>query len=92
VKLPRDVSGPEAAQTFTGTAAELVPKLCAVDGELTDRLSPKRLAKRLGALWPHLQSTLATARRETDRKNFTVFTFKAAEFAEFEMPFPEKSH
>ena len=31
------------------------------------------------------------ARRETDRKNFTVFTFKpsaSAEYAEFETPFP----
>jgi hypothetical protein len=65
------------ARTFTGTAAELVPKLCAVDGELTDRLSAKRLAKRLGALWPHLQSTLATARKEPDRRDVQVFTFKA---------------
>ena len=80
------------ARTFTGTAAELLPLLCETDGDLKDRLSAKRLGKRLVALWPHLQSTLATAQRELDRKEITVFTFKAAGFAGFEMPFPLKSY
>jgi hypothetical protein len=75
------------AQTFTGTAAELVPKLVEMDGELAERLSAKRLAKRLSAIWPHLQSTLATASKETDRKGFLVFRFKSVEIADFEMPF-----
>jgi hypothetical protein len=75
------------AQTFTGTAAELVPKLIEMDGELAERLSAKRLAKRLAAIWPHLQSTLAIASKETDRKGFLVFRFKSAEIADFEMPF-----
>ena len=81
------------AGTFTGTAAELVPHLIEMDGELRDRLSAKRLSKRLAALWPHLSKALATARRETDRKGFAVFTLKAksADFADFQMPFSQKS-
>ena len=47
------------ARTFTGTAADLVPKLCEVDAELKERLSPKRLSRRLSTLWPHLQKSLA---------------------------------
>lgn len=76
-------------RTFTGTAAELVPKLIAVDGELTDRLSARRLTRRLSALWPHLQGVLKTAKREEDRKGFSVFTLKtadSADFADFELP------
>jgi hypothetical protein len=76
------------ARTFTGTAAELAPKLCEVDAELKDKLSAKRLGKRLSALWPHLQKALGVAKKETDRKNFTVFNFKAAEFAEFKTAIP----
>lgn len=75
------------AQTFNGTASELVPHLVEMDGELAERLSSKRLAKRLGAIWPHLQSTLATAKRETDRKGFLVFRFKSADIADIETPF-----
>lgn len=76
-------------RTFTGTAADLAPKLIAVDGDLADRLSARRLGKRLIALWPHLKATLATAKCEKDRKGFSVFTLKTgdvAEFAEFDLP------
>jgi len=76
-------------QTFTGTAAELVPHLVKVDSDLAERLSAKRLGKRLAAIWPHLQSTLATAKREPDRFSVNVFTFKmgaAAGFAGFQTP------
>ncbi len=72
------------AHYFSGTAAELLPHLVEVDGELKDRLSAKRLGKRLSALWPHLHSTLATARRELNRKEITIFTFKSAGFAGFQ--------
>lgn len=77
-----------ASGAFTGTAAELVPKLCEIDASLNDPrpLSPRRLGKRLSALWPHLEKALATATKQADRKGFTVFTFKSAEFAEFERP------
>ena len=81
------------ATTFRGTAAELVPKLCDVDPDLKERLSTKRLSKRLSALWPHLEKSLATARKESDRNHFTIYVFKsAAEFAEFEMPFSQNPH
>jgi hypothetical protein len=82
------------AGQFTGTAAELVPKLQEIDGDLVDKLSAKRLGKRLVALWPHLKKQLATAKQEKDRKNFTVFTFKisgkadSAECAECQTHFP----
>lgn len=73
---------------FTGTAAELVPLLSEVDPTLNEArpLSSRRLGKRLVALWPHLNRALATATKQTDRKGFTVFAFKSAEFAEFERP------
>jgi 5S rRNA maturation endonuclease (ribonuclease M5) len=67
--------------SFTGTASELAPKLEEIDAELKDRLSghlsPKRLGKRLSALWPHLQKTLALARKDKNRNGVMVFTFKA---------------
>jgi len=79
---------------FTGTAAELSPKLIEVDADLSGHLSPKKLSKRLIALWPHLQTALGIAKRDPDRKGFMVFNFKKAtpaEFADFETPFPIKS-
>jgi len=77
------------AGSFTGTAAELVPRLVEIDGDLKDKLSAKRLSKRLAALWPHLAKALATAKRETDRKGFIVLTLKAlpAEIADFQTAF-----
>ena len=82
-----------AAGAFTGTAAALVPHLIATDSDLAERLSAKRLSKRLAALWPHLAKVLAAARRETDRKGFVVFTLKAkvADFADFQTAFSQKS-
>ena len=80
------------ARTFTGTAAELVPKLVETDGDLADKLSARRLSKRLTALWPHLQTALATAKRTENRKGFIEFDFKSADFADFEMANPVKSH
>jgi hypothetical protein len=63
------------AGTFTGTAAELRQHLIATDSELTDRLSAKRLSKRICALWPHLEK-VTDARKETDRRSVTHFSFK----------------
>ncbi len=77
------------AESFTGTAAELAPKLCEADPDLKERLSAKRLGKRLVALWPHLQKALKKASKEADRKGFTVFRFQSAEFAEFQMAFSQ---
>jgi hypothetical protein len=79
-----------AVETFTGTANELAPHLVEIDPELSaiKPLSPRKIGKRLSAIWPHLQSTLATASKETDRKGFTVFRFKSAEYAEFQKLIP----
>ncbi|MDE2103526.1 MAG: hypothetical protein KGL39_40170 [Patescibacteria group bacterium] len=76
-------------ETFTGTAGELRDKIIATDADLADKLSAKRLGKRLSALWPHLKKQLATAKHEKDRKGYIVYTLKcnSAEFAEFQMPF-----
>jgi hypothetical protein len=72
---------------FTGTAKDLAPKLQEIDAELIDHLSPKRLGRRLVALWPHLQKTLATARKDENRNKVAVFTFKSAGFAGFKTDF-----
>ncbi len=64
------------AGNFSGTAAELVPKIIEMDIELQGRLSPKRLGKRLAALWPHLEKRLGMARKGTTRLNTTAFIFK----------------
>ena len=74
-----------SAGSFSGTAKELAPHLIATDSDLADRLSSKRLGKRLAALWPHLVKTLAVARRETDRTDILHFTFRPrAGFAGFQ--------
>jgi hypothetical protein len=79
----------QKAREFTGTAADLAPKLIATDKDLDGQLSAKRLGKRLSALWPHLQKALAVCRKETNRNGVTVFTFKAggAGFAGFQSDF-----
>lgn len=63
------------AGTFTGTAKDLVPHLVATDSDLAERLSAKRLGKRLAALWPHLQVASPGATKAKDRHGFTVFKF-----------------
>lgn len=62
---------------FEGTAADLLPHLQAIDPELHDRFSPKRLGKRLSALWPHLAQQLAEARKERTRTGVQTFVFKS---------------
>lgn len=75
------------AQTFTGTSAELRGKLIEADAELAEKLSVKRLGKRLSALWPHLEKVLH-AKQEKDRNHFTIYTLKtkSADYAEFQTP------
>jgi hypothetical protein len=77
-------------ETFTGKAGELVPKLQEIDADLVDKLSAKRLGRRLTALWPHLKKQLATAKQEKDRNHFTIYTLKtrSADCAEFQTHFP----
>ena len=51
-------------------------KLIEADSDLAEKLSVKRLSKRLAALWPHLEKVLATAKQEKDRKGFTIYSLK----------------
>lgn len=84
----------EQVESFTGTAAELLPKLIEVDADLSGRVSVKKLSKRISTLWPHLQSALKKAIREQDRKRFVKFTLEktvSADNADIETPFPIKS-
>jgi hypothetical protein len=73
-----------SGETFTGTAGELRERIIAADGDLAEKLSVKRLGKRISMLWPHLEKVLATAKTEKDRKGFTFYTLKtkSAECAE----------
>lgn len=80
------------AGEWTGTAAELLPKLAEVDAELGERLTPKRLGKRLAALWPHLEAQL-DAHKEMTRGGVNCFRFScpSAGFAGFGEAISEKS-
>jgi hypothetical protein len=73
-------------ETFNGTSAELRDKLIEQDTDLADKLSVKRLGKRLSALWPHFQKILSTCKQEKDRKGFSIYSLKAksADYAEFQ--------
>ncbi len=76
---------------FHGTAAELRDRLVAADQELEDRLSVKRLGKRLAALWPHIEAAFGAASREVNRKGITVFAIgepASAGFAGFQTVIP----
>jgi hypothetical protein len=77
------------AESFTGTSAELRGKLIETDAELAEKLSVKRLGKRLSALWPHLEKVLATAKQETGRGRIITYTLKSrpcGECGEFQTP------
>jgi hypothetical protein len=79
--------------TFFGTAADLQPKLIAIDADLDGRLSVKRLGKRLAALWPHIECVMPGSKREHNRTDTWVFTLKApptAGFAGFQTTFSHK--
>ena len=75
------------SREFSGTAAELLPRLQAIDPELSlsaKPLSAKRLGKRISMLWPHLTKSLGFARRDKDRNGIAIFTLRHAGFAGFE--------
>jgi hypothetical protein len=61
------------AQTFTGTSAELRQKLIETDPDLAEKVSVKRLGKRLSALWPHLEKVLH-AKQETGRGRIITYS------------------
>ncbi len=64
-------------ETFTGTAGELRERIIIADGDLDDKLSVRRLGKRLSMLWPHLEKVLATAKQETGRGRIITYTLKS---------------
>jgi len=64
------------AQEFHGSTEELREKLAEMDSDLAASLSAKKLGKKLSSLWPHLEKALAWAKREKDRKGFSIFTLK----------------
>ena len=85
-------------ETFTGTASELREKIIATDTDLADKLSTKRLGKRLSMLWPHLEKVLATTKQETGRGRIITYTLKirpSGEFGECQSAFltkPPRAH
>ena len=66
-----------SGETFTGTAGELRERIITTDTDLADKLSVKRLGKRLSMLWPHLEKVLATAKQETGRGRIITYTLKS---------------
>jgi hypothetical protein len=84
------------AGPFNGTAADLSEAVQRVDPAFAGKLSAQRLAKRLGKLWPHLESVCqATAERDAHTKAMTyrmALPTGFAGFAVFETAFSEKSY
>ena len=80
------------AGPFNGTSAELLRALVEVDPSFEGKLSAKRLAKRLGRLWPHLVS-VCKAESEKAHGGFTRFAFQkpVGDFGEFETAISVKS-
>jgi len=66
-----------SGETFTGTAGELRERIITADTDLADKLSVKRLGKRLSMLWPHLEKVLVTAKQETGRGRIITYTLKS---------------
>ena len=81
------------ADRFTGTTAELLERLKAVDPSLEGTLSVKRLAKRIERLWPHMEATFK-ARKEKGHggiNQLVLFPPAAGGFGGFETAFSGKS-
>lgn len=65
----------ENRETFTGTAPELLDALRAGDPAFTEGYwTPKRIAKRLAKLWPHVQAMFA-ARQTTGHGGGLTYAF-----------------
>ena len=78
---------------FNGTASELLERLKSNDASLEGTLSPKRLGKRMGKLWPHLEAVLA-ARQEVGHGGGLRYSLKPpsnGDNGDFETAFSEKS-
>lgn len=75
----------DAEGKFSGTAAELLEKLRAIDPDLEGK-SVKSLGKRLAKLWPHLQA-IFSAKEDTGHGGAKVYRFKRGDFGDFQTGF-----
>lgn len=78
---------------FNGTASELLERLKANDASLEGTLSAKRLGRRMGKLWPHLEAVLS-ARQEVGHGGGLRYSLKPpsnGDNGDFETAFSEKS-
>jgi hypothetical protein len=64
----------EVDGSFTGSASELLAKLIQIDPSFENRLSVKRLSKRLNRIWTHLVS-MFNAKQSKCHANLTTYTF-----------------
>lgn len=62
--------------SFDGLASVLCEKLRAVDTDLAEWLTPKRMGRKLQLIWPHVQKACKTASKET-AENGAWYRFKA---------------
>ena len=78
-------------EPFIGTAAALLERLTGNDPSLEGTLSAKRLGKRMGKLWPHLQAVLS-ARQDVCHGKSILYTLKppSGGFGGFQTAFSEK--
>lgn len=78
---------------FYGTSAELLERLKTNDSSLEGTLSAKRLSKRMGKLWPHLEAVLG-AKQEIGHGGGLRYSLKPpsnGDNGDFQTAFSEKS-
>jgi hypothetical protein len=71
----------ENKESFNGTATELRDELIRADSELEDKLSAKRLGKRLDMVWPHLEKVFRAEKEKDSHTRKTTYLFKSAQCA-----------
>jgi hypothetical protein len=71
----------ENNESFNGTATELRDELITADAELEDKLSVKRLGKRLDMVWPHLQKVFRAEKEKDSHTRKATYSFKSAQCA-----------
>jgi hypothetical protein len=68
----------ENNKSFNGTATELRDELIRADSELEDKLSAKRLGKRLDMVWPHLEKVFGAKKEKDSHTRKATYSFKSA--------------
>ena len=83
-------------ESFDGTASDLFGQLITIDPKFnTYNWSPKRLAKQLKGLMPHLESVFKVTTERDGHSKQLVYHFKPVEsagIAGIQVPFSDKSH